>query len=163
MEDEKFASVQEENVQETISYEETSCIIDNSKMFSHCWSTNGRIGRLEYGLTLIFSILLYAILLMSGARIGDYIGLDQESDYYMVAHIISMAIPMTIMGLAAIKRAHDAGKPIEKCITPAIVLFLITLIRGGRFITLFLAVFLCWGYLLFYKSENDVNEYGTKP
>ena len=39
-------------------YEEE--FIDNSKMFSRWYKFSGRIGRLEFGLTIIVGILIYA-------------------------------------------------------------------------------------------------------
>ena len=111
--------VQEEIVDTEQSFVDSDDIIDNSKMFSHCWSTNGRIGRLEYGLPLLFSLILYAILLMGGHQIVEWIE-PQSERTYRTMHIISMAIPILIMGLAAVKRIHDAGKSLEKYVASAI-------------------------------------------
>lgn len=136
--------------------------IDNSKMFSHWYNFNGRIGRLEFGLTFIFSLVLYFILLMSFGRIYENIGITNEGSY-TIMHIVSMIIPGYIMLAASVKRCHDTGKDVKKVISPAFVLIALLIFRGGRFITFFVALILTWGYLIFYKSEDGINDYGTNP
>lgn len=134
--------------------------VDNSKMFSHWYNFDGRIGRVEFGLTFVFSVVLYLILLMAFGRIYENMGITEESSFTFM-HIVCMVIPGYIMLAASVKRCHDTGKDVKKVISPAFVLIALLIFRGGRFVSFFLALILTWGYLIFYKSEEGINDYGT--
>lgn len=73
-------------------YEEE--FIDNSKMFSRWYKFSGRIGRLEFGLTIIVGILIYAISLgFLLQRAGGNLA-DQPIESIILGFILISILPL---------------------------------------------------------------------
>ena len=142
-------------------YEEE--FIDNSKMFSRWYKFSGRIGRLEFGLTIIFGILVYAISLgFLLQRAGGNLA-DQPIESIILGFILISILPLFLIGAAACKRANDCGKSPSKYMASPVVVGIILLLRGSSPIGLFGAIVFGWGSLIFYKSIKGDNEHGSQP
>lgn len=131
--------------------------IDNSKMFRRWHKLSGRIGRTEYILTLIISIVVFFTLT---TWIGGWIYLATDwldSERNRAIYTIACAIPTLYIIIAAgIKRTHDTRVQWWYSLTPIIILFYLNII------TAVIAVFGCI-YLFKDKGEEGVNEHGTNP
>ena len=66
--------------------------IDNSKMFSRWYKFTGRIGRLEFGLTIIIGILIYAFSLgFILQRVGGTLA-NQPIESIILAFILILSL-----------------------------------------------------------------------
>ncbi len=137
--------------------------IDNSKMFARWYKFSGRIGRLEFGLSIIIGILIYAIsFAWMLKRIGDYLIYQPAESIFLGFALISI-LPLFLIGAAACKRANDCGKSPSKYMAAPIVVGITLLLRGISPIGVFGAIVFGWGTLIFYKSKKGINEHGTQP
>lgn len=137
--------------------------IDNSKMFSRWYKFTGRIGRLEFGLTIIIGILIYAFSLgFILQRVGGTLA-NQPIESIILAFILISILPLFLIGAASCKRANDCGKSPAKYLATPVVVGIILLFRGSSPIGLFGAIVFGWGSLIFYKSVEGANEHGSQP
>lgn len=67
--------------------------IDNSKMFARWYKFSGRIGRLEYILTLAIAVVLYFYIMIGVALILQANGIDIETDLGKYIYSIGCMIP----------------------------------------------------------------------
>ena len=131
--------------------------VDNSRMFYHWYTKTGRIGRLEYILTLLIAWVIVGIMyIVVNAYIeANGIFLYTDWDYRIYTGIV-FGPSIALLVLAGIKRAHDAGSPDWLAYAP--VAYII-------WPNIFLLIFGILGtlYLIKDPSEEGVNEYGTNP
>ena len=131
--------------------------VNNSRMFSHWYAATGRIGRLEYILTLLLALMLVGIMyLIANTYIeANDILLYTSWDYRIYTGVV-FGPSIILLVLAGIKRAHDAGSPDWLAYAP--VAYII-------WPNIFLLIFGILGTLYLVKdpSEEGVNEYGTNP
>lgn len=131
--------------------------IDNSKMFSRWYKISGRIGRLEYAITVGIAVVLYfAVLLIVGQLLQKTENPIQSETALYIFTYASMIPSIYLLVVAGIKRTHDTRVDWWYALTPLVGLFWISLISAG---------FIIIGciYLFAYSSEEEVNEYGTNP
>lgn len=137
--------------------------IDNSKMFSRWYKFSGRIGRMEYVLTLILSVVLYFFVLLGIRFIVQISGVAIESTFgiYLLA-LVSMLPSMYLMLAAGIKRTHDTRVSVWYALIPVVVscCLMFGLIPG--IIPILIGIAGCV-YLFKDKGEYGVNEYGSNP
>lgn len=131
--------------------------IDNSKMFARWYKFSGRIGRLEYILTLIISVVLYFFVLLFVGQILRWTGhtIDNETEMYVFS--FGCMVPSVFLAIAAgVKRTHDTRVSTWYSLVPLIPLFFINIIT---------IVLFCAGcvYLFKDKGEDGINEYGSNP
>lgn len=126
--------------------------INNSKMFGRVFLWTGRIGRLEYALTILASILLF-IVLEIGAGIMSVI---IPSPMAEVLAFVVLIPPVYIAIVAGIKRAHDTSVSPWYSLTPLIPLF---------FLNVFTFVIFAAGCIFLFKDAGDegVNMHGSNP
>lgn len=137
--------------------------IDNSKMFSRWYKFSGRIGRLEFGLTIIIGILIYAVSLGFLLQLAGATFVNHHVEGLVVGFILISILPLFLIGVAACKRANDCGKSPSKYMLTPLGLGILLLLRGGSMIGIFGAIVFTWGSLIFYKSIEGTNEHGTQP
>ena len=131
--------------------------IDNSKMFARWYKFSGRIGRLEYVLTLIIAIILYFFVLLGVGQILIWTNntIDTETGMYIFS--IGCMIPSVYLAVAAgVKRTHDTRVSSWYALVPLIPLFFINIVT----IILFFAGCV---FLFKDKGEDGINEYGSNP
>ncbi|MCH5238143.1 MAG: DUF805 domain-containing protein [Muribaculaceae bacterium] len=131
--------------------------VDNSKMFSHIFSSEGRINRLEYFLSLVMAWGLAGILLWVAIFLLHDNGIELESGLQIRLFLaVTLGPSLGLIWLAGKKRAHDSGAPEWLALAP------VSLILWPHLFTLVFAI-LGTLYLLKDASEEGVNEYGTNP
>lgn len=131
--------------------------IDNSKMFARWYKFSGRIGRLEYVLTLAIAVVLYFYILIGVALILQANGIDIETDLEKYIYSIGCMIPSLYIAIAAgVKRTHDTRISSWYSLVPLIPLFFLNIIT---------LVIFCAGCVFLFKDagEDGVNEYGSNP
>ena len=131
--------------------------LDNSKMFARWYKFSGRIGRLEYAITLVAAIVLYFFVLLGVGQILRLTGhtIDSETDMYVYS--IGCMIPSVYIAIAAgVKRTHDTRVSSWYSLVPLIPLFFINIIT---------IVLFCAGCIYLFKDEGEdgVNEHGSNP
>lgn len=131
--------------------------IDNSKMFSRWYKFSGRIGRLEYVLTLIAAIVLYFFVILLVGKImamnGRY--LETTGDVYLFS--FGCLIPSAYLAIAAgVKRAHDSEVSPWYALTPLIPVVYLSIITFILF---------CAGCIFLFKDKgvDGINEHGSNP
>lgn len=129
--------------------------IDNSGFFAHFFSPKGRIGRVQYLVTVLIATAFYVLM---AYVIGSFIGktFGQNEDIERIITIVSFILAAALIIIAGLKRCHDGGVDWWYAIIPIALLFatgLSLLIIGSA------AVF----FLFFQKSEVGLNEHGTEP
>lgn len=107
---------------------------EKQKMFSKPFSFNGRIRRLEYGISFIIFYIVFSIV-----NIFVTIGNNNGSDTYSIARLAFIPVYWFILAQGA-KRAHDLGHN-----------------GWGQIIPIYCV------WLLFGKGNDDENEYGVSP
>lgn len=131
--------------------------IDNSKMFARWYKFSGRIGRLEYVLTLLISVVLYFFVLLGVGQIMIWTDHTIDTEIEMYVFTIGCMIPSVYLAIAAgVKRTHDTRVSSWYSLVPLIPLFFINVIT---------IVLFCAGciYLLKDEGEDGVNEHGANP
>ena len=132
-------------------------LIDNSKMFSRWYKFSGRIGRLEYAITLVMAIVLYFFVLLGVGQILKIFGYQIVSETALYIFSIGSMIPSVYLAIAAgVKRTHDTRVSNWYSLVPLIPLF---------FLNIFTFIIFCAGCVFLFKDagEEGVNEYGTNP
>lgn len=131
--------------------------IDNSKMFARWYKFSGRIGRLEYGITLVAAIVLYFFICLGVGQVLQVTGHYIETETGRYAFTIGCMLPSVYIAIAAgVKRTHDTRVSSWYSLVPLIPLFFLNVITF---------VLLCAGciYLFKDKGEEGVNEHGSNP
>ena len=126
-------------------------------MFSHILSSDGRIGRLEYFLTLVISWILAGIMIAIGIFVISENEIIIETGLQERIFLICTLGPsIVLVFLAGQKRVHDAGSPEWLAFAPVVLIL---------YPHLFTLIFAILGtiYLLKDRSEDKINEYGTIP
>ncbi len=137
--------------------------IDNSKMFARWYKFSGRIGRLEYVLTLLISVDLYFFVILGVGQILQFVGITIESNTGLIFFTLVAMIPSVYLMLAAgIKRTHDTRVSVWYSIIPVVVALclLIGIIPG--LIPILIGVAGCV-YLFKDTGKDGVNEHGSNP
>lgn len=113
--------------------------IDNSKMFSHLFTAEGRIRRTEYWITMIVAYLISGIpaelFLNANGGAGDLLGEDWLIYFAILAPYIYFSI------VSGIKRCHDLGFSGWFMLVPIAGPVMMAFSTGG----------------------NETNKYGTAP
>lgn len=131
--------------------------IDNSKMFARWYKFSGRIGRLEYAITLVMAIVLYFFILLGIGQILQATGNQIESETGLYIFSIGCMIPSVYLAIAAgVKRTHDTRVSSWYSLVPLIPLFFLNVITF---------VIFCAGCIFLFKDagEDGVNEHGSNP
>lgn len=131
--------------------------IDNSKMFARWYKFSGRIGRLEYAITLAMAIILYFFILLGIGQIIQMTGNQIESETGLYLFSIGCMIPSVYIAIAAgVKRTHDTRVSSWYSLVPLIPLFFLNIITF---------VIFCAGCVYLFKDagEDGVNEHGSNP
>ena len=137
--------------------------IDNSKMFARWYKFSGRIGRLEYVLTLLISVVLYFFVLLGIGQILQFAGVTIESTVGIYAFSLSAMIPSVYLMLAAgIKRTHDTRVSVWYALIPVVVALCLMLGIIPGLIPILIGIAGCV-YLFKDAGEEGVNEHGSNP
>lgn len=131
--------------------------IDNSKMFARWYKFSGRIGRLEFAITLVAAIVLYFFILLGVGQILYANGISIESEMGIYVFSIGCMLPSVYLTIAAgVKRTHDTRVSSWYSLVPLIPLF---------FLNVFTFVIFCAGCIFLFKDEGEdgVNEHGSNP
>lgn len=131
--------------------------IDNSKMFARWYKFSGRIGRLEYAITLVAAIVLYFFLLVGVGQIIRLTGHTIDTEMGAYVYSFGCMIPSVYIVIAAgIKRTHDTRVSRWYSLVPLIPLFFLNVIT---------IVLFCAGCVYLFKDEGEdgVNEHGSNP
>lgn len=137
--------------------------IDNSKMFARWYKFSGRIGRLEYVLTLLISVVLYFFVLLGVGQILQLTGVTFESVLGIYAFTLSAMIPSVYLMLAAgIKRTHDTRVSVWYAFIPVVVALCLILGIIPGLIPILIGIAGCV-YLFKDAGEDGVNEHGSNP
>ncbi len=137
--------------------------IDNSKMFARWYKFSGRIGRLEYVLTLLISVVLYFFVLLGVGQILQAVGITIESIAGLYILTLAAMIPSIYLMLAAgIKRTHDTRVSVWFALIPVVVAFCLMLGIIPGLIPLIVGIVGCI-YLFKDAGEEGVNEHGSNP
>lgn len=130
--------------------------IDNSRMFSHFFSTKGRIGRTEYIITAVLCILLTIFIIPYVAREfsnGDY----EDPVTNIIVGSIAMLPMAIILVFAGYKRCHDSTSPTWYAWVPSVSLFIF--LGWISVVICSAAIF----FLVFQKGDEGINAHGTEP
>ena len=96
--------------------------INNSKMFARWYKFSGRIGRLEYVLTLIISVVLYFFVLLGVGQFIQAIGITIDTTAGIYIFTLCAMIPSVYLMLAAgVKRTHDTRVSVWYALIPVVV------------------------------------------
>lgn len=131
--------------------------IDNSRMFARWYKFSGRIGRLEYVITLVMAIVLYFFILFVVGQTfhaTDYT-IDSETELYVFS--FGCMVPSVYIAIAAgVKRTHDTRVSSWYSLVPLIPLFFLNVVTF---------VIFCAGCVFLFKDagEDGVNEHGSNP
>lgn len=137
--------------------------IDNSKMFSRWYRFSGRIGRLEYVLTLVISIVLYFFVLLGIGKILQVTGITLQSTVALYIFTLGAMIPSIYLMLAAgIKRTHDTRVSIWYALIPVVVALCLMFGMIPGVIPILIGIAGCV-YLFKDAGEDGVNEHGSNP
>lgn len=129
--------------------------IDNSRFFSNFFSPKGRIGRVQYLVTVLIAVAFYLLLsFVLGLIVGMIFG--QDDFYILLVSIISFIPAAALVIVAGLKRCHDAGVDWWYSIIPILLMF-----ASGLFLLVIGAA--AFFFLFFQKSEEGLNECGTEP
>lgn len=131
--------------------------LDNSRMFAHWYSFTGRIGRMEYMLTLLIALVLYFLVLFIAGQVMELNGWALENTLHLYLFTFICMIPSAYLAIAAgVKRAHDSGCSPWYALTPLIPVLFLNVITFVLF---------CAGCIFLFKDKGQegVNEYGSNP
>ena len=136
--------------------------VDNSRMFSHFFSTKGRIGRGEYLLTAAICVVVAIVLAIVlsfwyFAITGNQGALGTEQLTSQIIGFVSTLPAAALLVLAGIKRCHDAHSPVWYAWVPAVSLFIF--LGWLSAIICAAAIF----FLVFQRGDEGINAYGTAP
>ncbi len=135
--------------------------IDNSKMFARWYKFSGRVGRLEYVLTLIISVVLYFFVLWGIGQAIQAMGVTIESTLGLYLFTIGAMLPSVYLMLAAgIKRTHDTRVSVWYALIPVVVALCLMLGIIPGVIPILIGVAGCV-YLFKDAGEEGVNEHGS--
>jgi len=126
-------------------------------MFARWYKFSGRIGRLEYAITLAMAIILYFLILLGIGQIIQMTGNQIESETGLYLFSIGCMIPSVYIAIAAgVKRTHDTRVSSWYSLVPLIPLFFLNIITF---------VIFCAGCVYLFKDagEDGVNEHGSNP
>lgn len=133
--------------------------INNSRKFYRMFKHSGRIGRLEYILTLILSFILYYFMCIYITifciNTFGYSFINSSIVNYSLTLICSI-LPTYLIIVAGLKRTHDTRVAWYYSLTPLIILFflnILTIIIAAAGII----------YLFINKGEDGINEHGSDP
>lgn len=131
--------------------------IDNSAFFSHFFTTKGRIGRVQYLVTVLIAVaLFYLICFYTGMLVGATVGASAISSNTTLIITICFIPAAALIIIAGIKRCHDSSAAWGYALMPIILLFVVGLIP----LIIGLAAFF---FLLIQKGDEGLNAYGTEP
>lgn len=137
--------------------------IDNSKMFSRWYKFSGRIGRLEYVLTLVIAVVLYFFVLLGVGQILQAMGVTIESNVGLYLFTLGAMLPSVYLMLAAgIKRTHDTRVSVWYALIPVVVALCLMLGIIPGVIPIMIGIAGCI-YLFKDAGEEGVNEHGSNP
>lgn len=137
--------------------------IDNSKMFARWYKFSGRIGRLEYVLTLIISVVLYFFVLLGVGQILQAAGVTIESTLGIYLFTLGAMLPSVYLMLAAgIKRTHDTQVSVWYALIPVVVALCLMLGVIPGMIPILIGIAGCV-YLFKDAGEEGVNKHGSNP
>lgn len=131
--------------------------IDNSKMFARWYKFSGRIGRMEYAITLAAAIVIYFFILLGVSQILKATGITIETEAGIYVFTIGCMLPSVYLAIAAgVKRTHDTRVSSWYSLVPLIPLFFLNVITF---------VIFCAGCIFLFKDEGEdgVNEHGSNP
>lgn len=130
--------------------------INNSKMFGRWYKFSGRIGRLEYTLTLIIAIVFYYFLIFLVGQMLRLLDVSLEANTSLLVLYACMIPSIYLIMAAGLKRVHDSHQKWYYATAPLLVLFLLNIFT----IVIAIAGFL---YLFVATGEDGINEYGSNP
>lgn len=137
--------------------------IDNSKMFGRWYKFSGRIGRLEYVLTLIISVVLYFFVLLGVGQILQAMGVTIESNVGLYLFTLGAMLPSVYLMLAAgIKRTHDTRVSVWYALIPVVVALCLMLGIIPGVIPILIGIAGCV-YLFKDAGEEGINQHGSNP
>lgn len=132
-------------------------------MFARWYKFSGRIGRLEYVLTLLISVVLYFFVLLGIGQILQLAGVTIESTVGIYVFTLSAMIPSVYLMLAAgIKRTHDTRVSVWYALIPVVVALCLMLGIIPGIIPILIGIAGCV-YLFKDAGEEGVNEHGSNP
>lgn len=129
--------------------------IDNSGFFAHFFSPKGRIGRVQYLVTVLIAVAFYVLMVYV---IGDFLSkaFGQKEMVVSIITIASFILAAALITVAGLKRCHDGGVDWWYAIMPIALLFV-----GGLVVWIIGAA--AGFFLFFQKSEVGLNEHGSEP
>lgn len=132
-------------------------------MFARWYKFSGRIGRLEYVLTLIISVVLYFFVLLGVGQIMQAAGVTIESTFGIYLFTLGAMLPSVYLMLAAgIKRTHDTGVSVWYALISVVVAFCLMIGIIPGVIPIIIGVTGCI-YLFKDAGQEGVNEHGSNP
>jgi uncharacterized membrane protein YhaH (DUF805 family) len=132
-------------------------------MFARWYKFSGRIGRLEYVLTLVISVVLYFFVLFGLGKILQITGITIESTLGLYIFTFGAMIPSVYLMLAAgIKRTHDTRVSVWYALIPVVVAFCLMLGIIPGIIPILIGIAGCV-YLFKDAGEDGINEHGSNP
>lgn len=131
--------------------------IDNSGFFSNFFSINGRIGRVQYLVMMLITVIVfYALTFYISFWVAATTGTGDIDKKILIITVIAAIPASALMIVAGIRRCHDSGASWWYSIMPIVLLFsinILTIVLGAG------AIF----FLFFQKGDEFVNNYGTEP
>ena len=127
--------------------------IDNSGFFSHFLSSKGRIGRIQYLVTVLIAVAIYiALCFIVGALVGPY----AVQNNAILISLLCMIPSAALIILAGLKRCHDSSADWWYAIVPIVLLFVTGLIVVAIGVIAFI-------YLYCQKGDEGLNAFGSEP
>ncbi|MDE7345179.1 MAG: DUF805 domain-containing protein [Muribaculaceae bacterium] len=132
-------------------------------MFARWYKFSGRIGRLEYVLTLVIAVVLYFFVLLGVGQLLQAMGITIESNVGLYIFTLGAMLPSVYLMLAAgIKRTHDTRVSVWYALIPVIVALCLMLGIIPGLIPILIGIAGCV-YLFKDAGEDGVNEHGSNP
>lgn len=131
--------------------------INNSKKFGRLLLFTGRVGRLEYALTLVIAIVLYFLVMVLMSNVLRLLGVYITTPAGIYIFTFGCMLPSVYLAIAAgVKRANDTRVSKWYALVPLIPLF---------FLNVFTFIVMCVGGIYLFKDpgEEGVNEHGSNP
>lgn len=130
--------------------------LDNSKKFAHWYNFKGRIGRVEYFLTLLAAVVLYVIIFNLALLVLSVFHFQFESYWGLYVFTFICSLPSDYLALAAgVKRLHDNDKNWIFALAPMLAVFIPNIL-------VWLFVLSAVIYMMDAGVEG-INEYGSNP
>lgn len=131
--------------------------IDNSRFFSNFFISKGRIGRVQYLVTVLISVAFYYLFAFAiGAILASVLGSNFVTENIILITFFCLIPSAALIIIAGLKRCHDSGADWWYAIVPVLLLF----VSGLLFLMIGAVAFF---FLFFQKGDEDINEYGTVP